>query len=460
MSESNHRHLLFIGPALLIFSSVVIWLITSGSEKTWGYFSNFNDQLINISIGLWATPPVQGGTSLEAEKSASGFWERRDDEDHIGVRGEVCVTNDGDLPSENLAILDTVQIKVGPGSFVDYISAPVDLSSFPVLMPGETRCYSYEIEFSPVDRAKYRNLARVTITNHSGWLPGGPHCPGEDPCPFGPEPKASFRLPDAPDEWSDNMPILPDSNMPTPSTIVPTQSDDNGTRQRPTASEATATPQATPPITPSPELSPTPLPTPTPAPTQNPLTGCTHSVDYWRGHPRRWPLHEVSLGGEIYSREEALALLAELPGKDASLELGQQLIAARLNIASGADFTVIVQTLIDADAWLTAHPPGSSPGGSENDRGREIARVLESYNLGAIGPGACKEVPLPTLAPTQPPPATSTWTPTLSPTETLTPEATPSPSPTEVPTAAPTEETDEPTPTLPLPTPTLAPPQP
>ena len=105
--------------------------------------------------------------------------------DAASVEGEVCVTNGGERPTENLKIVDTVQYKTGSGQFQDYVSVSVNPSAKPVLEPGESYCYPYTVAFAPVPDAQYRNAAKVTITNHSGHL-------GEE---FGPEPKAPFSLP-------------------------------------------------------------------------------------------------------------------------------------------------------------------------------------------------------------------------------------------------------------------------
>lgn len=108
-----------------------------------------------------------------------------------GVRGEVCVRNAGERPTEGLAIRDVVQRKVS-GGWVDHASADVDVSARPVLAPGETHCYPYEILFTP-NGADYRNTALVTITNHSGSLgvPSGPAFNGGGI-------KAEFSLPATP----------------------------------------------------------------------------------------------------------------------------------------------------------------------------------------------------------------------------------------------------------------------
>jgi uncharacterized repeat protein (TIGR01451 family) len=105
--------------------------------------------------------------------------------DAASVEGEVCVTNGGERPTENLKIVDTVQYKTGSGQFQDYVSVSVNPSAKPVLEPGESYCYPYTVAFAPVPDAQYRNAAKVTITNHSGHF-------SEE---FGPEPKAPFSLP-------------------------------------------------------------------------------------------------------------------------------------------------------------------------------------------------------------------------------------------------------------------------
>jgi hypothetical protein len=107
--------------------------------------------------------------------------------DVVSVSGEVCVTNGGERTTENLTIYDHVQYKTGSGQYQDLPGASVTLTPGE-LAPGEARCYDYEIEFEAVPGATYRNVATITITNHSGHL-------GE---PFGPEPKADFSVPATP----------------------------------------------------------------------------------------------------------------------------------------------------------------------------------------------------------------------------------------------------------------------
>ncbi len=104
-----------------------------------------------------------------------------------GVTGTVCETNGGDVATENLTIVVNVE-KGAPFSPVPGASVNVDLSSNPVLDPGETGCWDFNIPFVPEAGANYRLSAQITITNHSGHLG----------VPFGPNPKGDFTMPAAP----------------------------------------------------------------------------------------------------------------------------------------------------------------------------------------------------------------------------------------------------------------------
>jgi len=194
----------------------------------------------------FAAPGGQAGTTLSAEKSATGFWEveydwsvdkstdqpadqslkipqgttgtinytinatRNEASETAGVRGEICVTNGGDRTTENLKLVDQVEYKTGPGQFQPLDGATQTIVPSEQLGPGESKCYPYEIEFSPVDDAQYRNSVKVTITNPSGHL-------GEE---FGPEPKADFSLPDSPAVTDETAQLRDSLRLPAGYTLV------------------------------------------------------------------------------------------------------------------------------------------------------------------------------------------------------------------------------------------------
>jgi hypothetical protein len=73
--------------------------------------------------------------------------------------------------------------------------------------------------------------------------------------------------------------------------------------------------------------------------------------------------------------------------------LAHQLIATKLNIASGADPSAVQQTVTDADSMiggLMVPPIGNGylpPGQTSN-----LTETLTEYNEGTIGPGHCNDL--------------------------------------------------------------------
>jgi hypothetical protein len=86
----------------------------------------------------------------------------------VSVAGEVCVGNPGDEPTAGLTIVDTVQSKVGEGNWQGIAGAVLTITPTEQVAPADTVCYPYNIPFTPVENATYRNQASVTITNFEG----------------------------------------------------------------------------------------------------------------------------------------------------------------------------------------------------------------------------------------------------------------------------------------------------
>jgi hypothetical protein len=96
--------------------------------------------------------------------------------------GAVSLYNEGAVATEGLVITDTLQSKVD----TDWVTGPTVFSiSGTVIPPGTTATtavvFPYLIEGAPL-AGMIRNVATVTITNHSGSIG----------TPKGPEPKATF----------------------------------------------------------------------------------------------------------------------------------------------------------------------------------------------------------------------------------------------------------------------------
>ena len=115
---------------------------------------------------------------------------------------------------------------------------------------------------------------------------------------------------------------------------------------------------------------------------------CPLSQGYWKTHPQEWPVQQLALGGVTYEQLALLALLKKAVNGDASIALSKQLIAAKLNLANGADGVPITTAVANADLLV-----GSSnlPMAVKNRTtlGRSMhaeSSLLDSYNNGNLTP--------------------------------------------------------------------------
>ena len=116
---------------------------------------------------------------------------------------------------------------------------------------------------------------------------------------------------------------------------------------------------------------------------------CTSTQGYWKNHAENWPVLALVLGDSAYSKSQLLDILNTPTDGDATYILAHQLIAAKLNVAKGADDSAIAATIAAADAWLIQNPLGSNPQGDARQEGIDLAATLDDYNNGLIGPGSC-----------------------------------------------------------------------
>jgi hypothetical protein len=123
---------------------------------------------------------------------------------------------------------------------------------------------------------------------------------------------------------------------------------------------------------------------------ESPPTTCVRGQGYWKNHPDQWPVNQLLLGNNAYDQEELLSILNQPVQGNGLVLLAHQLIAAKLNIASGADGTCIEQTLADADALigdLLVPPVGT--GYLRPQDVSALADTLDSYNEGDLCAAAC-----------------------------------------------------------------------
>src|SRR5262249_49362618 len=121
-----------------------------------------------------------------------------------------------------------------------------------------------------------------------------------------------------------------------------------------TTPTATATPSATatvtPTVSPTPTATATPTVTPSPTATTTPTPGgCVVGHGYWKKHAQ-WPVNQLQLGNRTYNRQELQSILRQPARGNNLVQLAHQEIAAKLNIANGADGSCVAQTLTATDA--------------------------------------------------------------------------------------------------------------
>jgi uncharacterized delta-60 repeat protein len=121
-------------------------------------------------------------------------------------------------------------------------------------------------------------------------------------------------------------------------------------------------------------------------------TTCPKTQGYWQTHPEAWPVESLTLGSQTYTKAELLGILSSSTKGDVSLSLAQQLIAALLNVANGADAAAVSATIAHAQTLLATYP-GKLPYGVKASTAvgqlmvMDIA-TLDQFNNGLIGPCA------------------------------------------------------------------------
>jgi hypothetical protein len=127
--------------------------------------------------------------------------------------------------------------------------------------------------------------------------------------------------------------------------------------------------------------------------------GCTLTQGYWKSHgpipegqnSNEWPVTSLELGTVNYTDLQLLSILNTPAAGNGLIALAHQLIAAKLNVANGADATAVAANIAAADALigsLVVPPVGS--GSLAPSATSALIATLTDFNEGAIGPGHCQ----------------------------------------------------------------------
>lgn len=80
---------------------------------------------------------------------------------------------------------------------------------------------------------------------------------------------------------------------------------------------------------------------------------CIHSQGYWKNHSSAWPVSSMKLGTVIYTKAQLLLIMNKPAAGNGIVSLAHQLIAAKLNVLSGAiPSTLIAGAINTADALI------------------------------------------------------------------------------------------------------------
>jgi hypothetical protein len=126
---------------------------------------------------------------------------------------------------------------------------------------------------------------------------------------------------------------------------------------------------------------------------------CTFTQGYWKTHgpiptgnnSNEWPVTSLTLGTVSYSDLELLAIFNQPAAGNGLIALAHQLIAAKLNIAAGADGSDVAGAIVAADALiggLVVPPVGA--GSLAPSATSALTATLMNYNEGLTGPGHCE----------------------------------------------------------------------
>ncbi|MCL2725370.1 MAG: MSCRAMM family adhesin SdrC [Polyangiaceae bacterium] len=121
---------------------------------------------------------------------------------------------------------------------------------------------------------------------------------------------------------------------------------------------------------------------------------CTETADYWRDNPDAWPITTITLGALPYSQNQLLQILAQPTDDNGLVDLAQAETTAKLNIAEGADDSLISTVMMQADALIDMLlPPPIGVDVLPQAATATLVAALDDFNTGAAGPGLCKSNP-------------------------------------------------------------------
>lgn len=113
----------------------------------------------------------------------------------------------------------------------------------------------------------------------------------------------------------------------------------------------------------------------------------TGTPGYWKNHPEAWPVASITIGGNTYTKEQAIAYMNG-GDKDKTYTLFRALVSAKLNVLIENNPGCVGDTMAAADAWMAQYPVGSQikAGGANSPwrAGEPLYTTLDRYNNGLL----------------------------------------------------------------------------
>ena len=116
---------------------------------------------------------------------------------------------------------------------------------------------------------------------------------------------------------------------------------------------------------------------------------CTLTQGYWKNHESAWPVSSLTLGNKSYSKAELLEILRTPVRGNGLISLSHQLIAAKLNVAAGADDVSISVSIDAADDLIGNLVVGVDK--IDTKDASNLVDKLDAFNNGDTGPGHCDD---------------------------------------------------------------------
>lgn len=112
----------------------------------------------------------------------------------------------------------------------------------------------------------------------------------------------------------------------------------------------------------------------------------TGTPGYWKNHPEAWPVDNIIIGEKMYTKAEAIAIIAAPVKGDKIYTMFPALVSAKLNVLIGNSDSCIAGTIDAADAWMKNNLVGSKVTGSSPawKIGEPLYIMLDNYNNGLL----------------------------------------------------------------------------